>query len=318
MSTLPVSDKSTILQDLQAFQQDRALGNFRKGRTTEGHAGHNPSVVVVINGSQGTSGPLPPESIHLSRQEFYQQRKADLQQLGDALKSGDTAAAQKAYDALVALGKNGPLANGDTFHRSDRAQDFAAIGQALASGDLAGATAAFDTLASTFQGHGRSIGPLPPTPAPGPVPPTPAPVGTLPPTPAPGPLPPTPAPVGTLPPSTNPPDATLPPSTSGAGGPSGPPEIIINVGGGSSTGHPGDIVVNLPQATTTPEEVQINFGNQQGQGSGQVNIGVQQQNGSEAVSINVNGGTSGYQIVLNLTESASNSAPQNGSVNLQA
>ncbi|MBI3474692.1 MAG: hypothetical protein HY010_03095 [Acidobacteria bacterium] len=277
MSTQPISDKASILQELQGFRHHRTTGGFHKARTTEDVAVQSPSVVVVINGSQGTSGPLPPESIHNERQIFFHDRKAALQQLGAALQSGDAAAVQKAYDALVALGKNGPLVNGETFHRADRAQDFAAIGQALASGDLAGAQTAFDALASTFQGHGHSVGTLPPTPAPGPLPPTPAP-GPLPPTPV-GTLPPTIPPQGTLPPT------TLPPSTGGVGGPSGPPEIIINLGG-STSGH--------------------------------VSIDVQQQNGGESVSINVDNGASSYQLVLNLTESAASSSAQSGSVNVQA
>jgi hypothetical protein len=96
---------------------------------------------------------------------FWQERKAGLDQLGQALSTGNTDAAQQAYDALVALGQNGPLRNGETFHRTDRAQDFAAIAQALASGDLAGAQTAFVALASSF-GHGiSSVGgpPGPPT-----------------------------------------------------------------------------------------------------------------------------------------------------------
>ncbi len=97
---------------------------------------------------------------------FWQQRRAGLDQLGQALLAGNADAAQQAFDALVALGQNGPLRNGETFHRADRAQDFTAIGQALASGDLAGAQAALTDLASTF-GHGISSGgvlpPGPPT-----------------------------------------------------------------------------------------------------------------------------------------------------------
>src|SRR5258706_7939612 len=142
-------------------------------------------------------------------QRFWQQRKASLDQLGQALRAGDADAAQQAYNALVALGQNGPLRNGATFHRADRAQDFAAIGQALASGDLAGAQTAFADLASTF-GHGiTTVGGLPPGP-PTPIPPQRGPPG--PPTPIP--------PQGTLPPG--PPTPFPPPGTS----PPGPPPLI--------------------------------------------------------------------------------------------
>src|SRR6266481_8523766 len=109
---------------------------------------------------------------------FWQQRRAGLDQLGQALLAGNADAAQQAFDALVALGQNGPLRNGETFHRADRAQDFAAIGQALASGDLAGAKQAFTDLANTF-GHRNQLPPGPPTPAPPPT--TLPPISTLPP-----------------------------------------------------------------------------------------------------------------------------------------
>src|SRR5258705_7585041 len=107
------------------------------------------------------------EAIQLPYQQpnnFWQQRKTGLEQLGEALRSGNANGAQQAYDALVALGQNGPLRNGETFHRADRAQDFAAIGQALASGDLAGARAALTDLASTFAHGISSGGGLPPEP----------------------------------------------------------------------------------------------------------------------------------------------------------
>ena len=81
-------------------------------------------------------------------QSYYQNRNTDLQQLGNALKSGDLNAAQQAYDALVALGKQGPFSNGDPFSKSDRETAFQNIGTALQTGDLASAQAAFATLQS--------------------------------------------------------------------------------------------------------------------------------------------------------------------------
>lgn len=324
MSTQAVSNTS-ILQELQGFIQDRRANLQPQGSTLKADAldhnsaFQNPAFVVTITGSQGTPSPVPAESIDQQRQDFFQHRKADLQQLGEALRSGDADAAQHAYDALVALGQNGPLRNGRTFHRADRAQDFAAIGQALASGDLAGARAAFRALASTFSHHGHSGGgslpPGPPTPIPPqgtlpPGPPTLIPPSTVPP------KPPAIPPQGTLPPG---PPTLVPPPSTGGGGPSGPPEIIINVGGSPSTsGGAGDIVVNLPKPSSTPEEVQINFGDKHGSG-GQLTIDVSQQsNGAEAVSINIKGGTSNYQLVLNLFEPAANSASHSGSLSLQA
>jgi hypothetical protein len=92
-------------------------------------------------------------SIYQELQAYFQQRGSDLQQLGQALQSGDLAGAQQEYGAIQSLGQNGPFANGDAFKVSQRQQDFAAIGQALQSGDLAAAQKAFADLKSTFQHH---------------------------------------------------------------------------------------------------------------------------------------------------------------------
>src|SRR5882672_6908255 len=198
----------------------------------------NPAFVVTINSTQN-------QSVDQQKNDFWHQRKVALDQLGTALQSGDAAATQQAYDALVALGQSGPLRNGATFHRTDRAQDFAAIGQALQSGDLAGAQQAFAALEDSFKPRTTALlGPPTPAPTPSaippqgtlpPGPPTPAPIpSTIPPQGTLPPGPPTPAPVpSTLPPHTLPPvPPTLvsPPSSVG-GGPSGPPEILRNAVG---------------------------------------------------------------------------------------
>src|SRR6267378_3872885 len=191
---------------------------------------------------------------------FWQQRRAGLDQLGQALLAGNADAAQQAFDALVALGQNGPLRNGETFHRADRARDFAAIGQALASGDLAGAQAALTDLASTFAHGISSGGGLPPGP-PTLIPPQGGP-----------PAPPTPIPPqGTFPPG---PPMLIHPPTSVGTGPSGPPEVIGNAARSTST--------------------------------------------SESAGANAQGANTNYQSVLNLLETASNRAAQNGSLSLQA
>jgi hypothetical protein len=88
-------------------------------------------------------------SIFQEIQSFYQSRQADLKQLGSDLQSGDLSDAQQAYNALAALGQNGPFANSEPFSKSGTAQAFESIGQALQSGDLAGAQAAFATLTSS-------------------------------------------------------------------------------------------------------------------------------------------------------------------------
>jgi len=87
-------------------------------------------------------------SIPISQQlaQYFQTRRADLQELGKALEHGNLAGAQAAYNKIVQLGQSGPKANGDPFLISQREQDFNAIGQALQAGDLAGAQQAFATL----------------------------------------------------------------------------------------------------------------------------------------------------------------------------
>jgi hypothetical protein len=95
--------------------------------------------------------------------QYFEQRSDDLQQLAQALHSGDLAGAQKAYDAIVNLGKQGPFKNGVPFVLHNREQDFQAIGKALGTGDLDAARQAMTALAEAMQ-----------QPAPNPVPPGPS------------------------------------------------------------------------------------------------------------------------------------------------
>jgi hypothetical protein len=88
------------------------------------------------------------QSIFQELQSFYQNRQADVSQLGSALQSGDLSSAQQAFSELAALGQSGPFANSEPFSKNSRAQAFETIGQDLQSGDLAGAQAAFATLTS--------------------------------------------------------------------------------------------------------------------------------------------------------------------------
>jgi acetyl/propionyl-CoA carboxylase alpha subunit len=90
-------------------------------------------------------------SLYQQLQSYFQQRQSDVQQLGQALQSGDLAGAQQEFTALQTLGQSGPFANGNDFKNSQRQQDFNAIGQALQSGDLAGAQQAFAQLQSSFR-----------------------------------------------------------------------------------------------------------------------------------------------------------------------
>ncbi len=231
MSTQPVSN---VLAGTQAA--------FAKLRQTQGNGNNNaqhfPAFVVNISATQNSAATdaAAADRIFQQREDFRQQRKAEIQQLGQALHSGDADAAQQAYDALVALGQNGPLRNGQTFQSADRAQDFAAIGWALQSGDLASAKQAFTDLANTF-GHRNQLPPGPPTPAPPPT--TLPPISTLPPRTLP------PGPPTLVPPPTTLPPHTLPPLISG-GGPTGGTanyQLVVNLfdNGSNSSGQGGSL-----------------------------------------------------------------------------
>ena len=104
-------------------------------------------------------------SLHQQLEVFFHTRQSDLGKLGKSLQSGDMAGAQQAYNAIVALGQNGPFKNGDPFKVSQREQDFNAIGQALQSGDLAGAQHAFAALKETFMRQRDPVNPAVPAPA---------------------------------------------------------------------------------------------------------------------------------------------------------
>jgi hypothetical protein len=100
-------------------------------------------------------------SLHQELQQYFQTRQSDLQQLGQALKSGDLAGAQAAYGKITALGQNGPFGGGNPFQINQREQDFSAVGKALQSGDLAGAQQAFSALEGTFTGGAKHPDPHP-------------------------------------------------------------------------------------------------------------------------------------------------------------
>jgi hypothetical protein len=82
--------------------------------------------------------------------DYFKQRRAEVQQLDDALQAGDLATAQQDYNNIVALGNN-VLHRDNPFLRADRGLDFNAIGGALQNGDLAGARQAFAALESTYR-----------------------------------------------------------------------------------------------------------------------------------------------------------------------
>ncbi len=106
--------------------------------------------------------PTPPvsgSSVHQPLQTYFQARNADLQKLGQALQSGDLAAAQQEFQAIQNLGQSSPFAGETPFKNSAREQAFDAIGKTLQSGDLAGAQRAFAQLKSSFQHAHRVTSP---------------------------------------------------------------------------------------------------------------------------------------------------------------
>jgi hypothetical protein len=216
-------------------------------------------------------------SIYQQLQGFYLQRKTDLQQLGQALQSGDLNGAQQAFNALQTLGQSGPFASADPFRNTQREQDFAAIGQALQSGDLAGAQQAFATLESTFHhpnqaaNAANSYGP--------------AVVVNL------GILDPGPAPSGG--PTNGGPPAGSGSSASGTSG----PEVVINLG--ANPGGPEQLTIGVNNTGNNAEQISISLGTPQNP------------NSQDQITLNLNA-NSHEQIVLNLLNSSASSPSSSG------
>jgi hypothetical protein len=219
-------------------------------------------------------------SIYQQLQGFYLQRKTDLQQLGQALQSGDLAGAQQDFNALQTLGQSGPFASAEPFRNTQREQDFAAVGQALQSGDLAGAQTAFAALESTFHSAGA---PTNTSSSNGP-----AVIVNL----------------GILDPGAAPSGATTnggSPSGSGSStsGTSGP-EVVINLG--ANPGVPEQLTIDVNNTGNNTEQLSISLGTPQNPAS------------QEQITLNLNA-NGNEQIVLNLlNNSASNPSPSGLSV----
>lgn len=204
--------------------------------------------------------------------EYFQDRKSDLQQLGQALQAGNLAGAQQDFATIQNLGQNGPFANGNAFAISARQQDFNAIGQALQSGDLAGAQTALSQLQSTFQPRQGSTGPvLDPGPAviiniSAPAVPATNTTGAT-------------APTTTAPATTAPVTNTAAPSTTTTG-----PEIVLNLGGSSGS---------------SPEEITISLNNSSSGEQLTIGVGTQQNPNAQQLTFNLAQNTN-EQIILNL------------------
>jgi len=196
-------------------------------------------------------------SLYQQLQSFYQQRQADVKQLGQALQSGDLAGAQQAFNAIQTLGQSGPFANADPFRNNQREQDFAVIGQALQSGDLAGAQQAFAALQSTFHNQRQAANPSSSS--------GPAFVVNL---------------GGANSNSTAP--AAAPSSPSSSAG----PEIIINLG--ANSGAPEQLTIDINNTGNSgAEQLSISYGTQQNPTSGgEINLNINA-NSNEQIVLNL-------------------------------
>lgn len=223
-------------------------------------------------------------SIYQQTEQYFQTRQSDLQQLGQALQSGDLAGAQTAYNNIVQLGQNGPFASGDPFSRPQREQDFTAIGQALQSGDLAGAQAAFSTLQSTFEKRSSPQNP--------------------------------PSASST---SNSGPEIILNLSNSSAGTSSassaapssGGPEIVLNLGNSSGSTIPEQITINLNPTSGGGEQVSLSV-DSQGSNAQEITFNLAP-NSNEQIVLNLLGESSSSS-----TSTSSGSSSTNGGLSVSA
>jgi len=222
-------------------------------------------------------------SIYQELQAYFQQRGSDLQQLGQALQSGDLAGAQQEYAAIQALGQSGPFDSGNAFQKTQRQQDFDAIGQALQSGDLAGAQQAFAQLQATFHHH-RQVASQSSTSS------QPAVIVNL-----------TGASPASSSTSTDTGSQTTAPATSAAS-PAGS-EIVLNLG----TITPGEqITIGISNASDGSEQVTIGVANSQNQSQS-----------PEQITLNL-AQNSNQEIILDLFNSTASSTSQSSGVSLTA
>lgn len=184
-------------------------------------------------------------SLYQQLQQFFHTRLSDVQQLGQALKSGDLAGAQKAYHEIAQLGQNGPFPNSVPFRSSQREQDFAAIGQALQSGDLAGAQQAFAALQATGHVHATTAPPASPAPE-------------------------SPVVIVNLGSSSSS-DGNSP----AAGNSSTGPEIVINLPNNNSS-SPEQVTLNLSNQANGTEQLTVSVANQAGSNPEQITLNLAQ------------------------------------------
>jgi hypothetical protein len=227
-------------------------------------------------------------SIYQQLQSYFQNRNSDVQQLGQALSSGNLSDAQTAFNNITTLAGGGPFAQGNAFYSQTRDQDFAAIGQALQSGNLADAQQAFAALKAT----GRNGAPYPTS------------------TTGSG------ASTGPVTASGTGPEIVV--NLSGSGdttASSTAPSGTTSTGAASSSGAGPEIVVNLANtgSATSLEQITINIGNSTSGGGEQVSLSVGNQGSNpEQITFNL-GANSNEQIVLNLLSSPASSGTSTAS-----
>lgn len=150
-------DFTAIGQALQSGNLSAAQQAFAELQSSfKNGGGGNDSIASAVSAAasaatQTAASTSSIQSLYGQLKSFYQQRNADVSQLGQDLTSGNTASAVQDLATLQSLGQSGPFKSGNPFDNKQRESDFAAIGQALQSGDLAGAQQAFATLEATFQ-----------------------------------------------------------------------------------------------------------------------------------------------------------------------
>lgn len=165
-------------------------------------------------------------SLNQELHQYFQTRQSGLQQLGQALQSGNVTQAQTDFNNITSLGQNGPFPNGEPFVNNQREQDFTAVGQALQNGDLAGAQQAFSDLKSSFSLTGSGAGSA----------------GTV------------PTPVGPAP--VVGPEIVL--NLSGAASSATPEQITINLSNSSSGGE--QLSLSVGSQGSNPQQVTLNLG----------------------------------------------------------
>ena len=152
-------DFAAIGQALQSGNLSAAQQAFAQLESTfknGGGGGGSDSIASAVSAAASaltqTSTPPPPaNSIYQQLRQYYQQRSADVSQLGKDLASGNSANAQQDITALQNLGESGPFKSGNPFGNKQREAAFAAVGKALQAGDLAGAQQAFEGFEATYR-----------------------------------------------------------------------------------------------------------------------------------------------------------------------